>query len=73
VKEQLEQLALQMHRNGIGYSDAVREFRKAFLRIVLRRQVHDLELDVKALRVAHRRPPMSERIMVAQKKARTAR
>jgi DNA-binding protein Fis len=94
VKEQLEQLALQMHRNGMGYSDAVREFQKAFLRIVLRaqngnqvkaakisdihrntlrRQVHDLELDVKALRVAHRRPPMSERIMVAQKKARTAR
>jgi alpha-D-ribose 1-methylphosphonate 5-triphosphate synthase subunit PhnI len=38
VKEQLEQLALQMHRNGLRYCDAVREFQKAFLAAILREQ-----------------------------------
>jgi DNA-binding NtrC family response regulator len=36
VKEQLEKLALQMYRSGTSYSDAVREFQKAFLIAVLR-------------------------------------
>lgn len=39
-------------------------------RNTLRRQIHELELDVKSLRVARRRPPLSERALVAQKNAR---
>jgi DNA-binding protein Fis len=94
LKEKLEQLALQMHRSGAGYSAAVREFQKMFLATVLReqngnqvraakildmhrntlrRQIHDMALDVGALRGARRRPPSSERISVGQKKVRTAR
>ena len=38
LKEKLEQLALQMHRSGVGYSAAVREFQKMFLATVLREQ-----------------------------------
>jgi Fis family transcriptional regulator len=36
VKEQLENLVLQMYRAGISYSEAVREFRKTFILTVLR-------------------------------------
>jgi DNA-binding NtrC family response regulator len=36
VKEQLEKLVLQMYKNGVRYSEAVREFQKAFLVTVLR-------------------------------------
>ena len=36
MKEQLEALVLEMHRRGIRYSEAVREFRKAFISAVLR-------------------------------------
>lgn len=36
MKEQLEKLTLQMHRAGIRYSEAVREFQKTFLSVVLR-------------------------------------
>jgi hypothetical protein len=36
VKAQLEELVMQMHRNGITYSEAVREFKKAFLATVLK-------------------------------------
>jgi Fis family transcriptional regulator, factor for inversion stimulation protein len=39
-------------------------------RNTLRRQIHELELDIKSLRVARRRPPLSERALVAQKNAR---
>ncbi|MGH9530407.1 MAG: helix-turn-helix domain-containing protein [Terriglobales bacterium] len=38
MKEQLEKLVLQMYRDGIRYSEAVREFQKAFLTTVLREQ-----------------------------------
>ena len=36
MREQLEALVLEMHRRGILYSEAVREFRKAFICAVLR-------------------------------------
>lgn len=36
MKEQLETLTLQMYRAGIRYSEAVREFQKTFLSVVLR-------------------------------------
>jgi Fis family transcriptional regulator, factor for inversion stimulation protein len=36
VKEQLERLVLQMYRSGTPYSEAVREFQKAFVIAVLR-------------------------------------
>ena len=39
-------------------------------RNTLRRQIHELGLDVKSLRVARRRPPVSERVLVAQRNAR---
>ena len=39
-------------------------------RNTLRRQIQELGLDVKSLRVARRRPPLSERVLVAHKNAR---
>jgi Fis family transcriptional regulator len=39
-------------------------------RNTLRHQIHDLGLDIKALRVARRRPPLSERVLVGPKRAR---
>ncbi|PYX32478.1 MAG: histidine kinase [Acidobacteria bacterium] len=39
-------------------------------RNTLRRQIQELELDIKSLRVARRRPPLSERVLVAQRNAR---
>jgi len=38
VKEQLEKLVLQMYGSGTPYSEAVREFQKAFIVAVLRDQ-----------------------------------
>jgi DNA-binding NtrC family response regulator len=94
VKEELEQLVLQMYRSGLRYSDAVREFQRTFLATVLReanvnqvraakrlgihrntlrRQIRELELDIKALRVARRRPPSSERVFVGPKRARASK
>jgi len=35
VKDQLEALILQMHKSGILYSEAVREFKKKFILTVL--------------------------------------
>jgi len=35
VKDQLEALILQMHKGGILYSEAVREFKKRFILTVL--------------------------------------
>ena len=94
MKQELERLILQMYRNGLRYSDAVREFQRTFLATVLReentnqvraakrlgihrntlrRQIHELELDIKILRAARRRPPLSERSLVVQKGARSTR
>jgi Fis family transcriptional regulator, factor for inversion stimulation protein len=91
VKEQLEKLALQMYRSGIGYSEAVREFQKLFIVAVLREQkanqsraaqklgmhrntlrriIRKLELDIGLLRPTRRRPPVSERSVSAEKKAK---
>jgi Fis family transcriptional regulator, factor for inversion stimulation protein len=82
VKEQLERLVLQMHRSGTPYSEAVREFQKAFViavlrdlngnqvkaaeklrihRNTLRRTIQELDVNIKALRVSRRRPPVSAR------------
>ena len=36
MPDQLETLVLQMHRGGILYSEAVREFKKIFIAAVLR-------------------------------------
>lgn len=94
MKEELERLVLQMYRNGLRYSEAVREFQRTFLATVLRetnanqvraakrlgihrntlrRQIYELELDVKTLRVDRRRPPLSERTPVSQKSATVTR
>jgi DNA-binding NtrC family response regulator len=91
VKQEDERLVLQMYRNGLRYSDGVREFQRIFLATVLRdedvnqvraakklgihrntlrSQIRELELDVTVLRVARRRPPLSERPEVGQKKAK---
>jgi Fis family transcriptional regulator len=35
VKRELDSLVTQMHSSGIGYEDAVREFKKQYLREVL--------------------------------------
>jgi len=94
VKEELEQIALQMYRSGLQYSGAVREFQKMFLATVLRetnanqvraakklgihrntlrRQIHELKLDIKTLRVGCRRPVLSERVVVERKVPRSVR
>jgi Fis family transcriptional regulator, factor for inversion stimulation protein len=82
VKEQLERLVLQMYRSGTPYSEAVREFQKAFIitvlrdlngnqvrtagklgmhRNTLRRTLQELDVDISAVRVLRRRPPVSAR------------
>ena len=94
MKEELEQIALQMYRSGLQYSGAVREFQKMFLATVLRetnanqvraakklgihrntlrRQIQELELDIKMLRVGRRRPVLSERVVVERKMPRATR
>lgn len=81
VKEQLERLTLQIYRQGMRYSEAVKEFQKTFLTVVLRdhhanqvkaakalrihrntlrRQIIELELDIRALRGPRRRPPATD-------------
>jgi len=93
VKEEFERLVLQMYRNGLLYSEAVREFQRTFLSTVLReenanqvkaakrlrihrntlrRQIQQLELDIKSLRAARRRPPLSERSLGGHKRARSS-
>jgi DNA-binding NtrC family response regulator len=91
VKEQLEKLVLQMYRSGTAYSEAVREFQKAFIIAVLRdlngnqvraaaklgmhrnslrRNLQELDLDIKSMRASRRRPPVSARpIAMRDKKA----
>jgi len=94
VKQELEQIVLQMYRSGLQYSAAVREFQKTFLatalreananqvraakklgihRNTLRRQIHELELDIKTLRIGRRRPALSERVVGERKMPRAAR
>ena len=89
MKEQLEKLVLQMYRSGTPYSEAVREFQKAFITAVLRdmngnqvraarqlgmhrntlrRNLRELELDIKAMRASRRRPPVSARPPVMRDK-----
>jgi Fis family transcriptional regulator, factor for inversion stimulation protein len=91
MKEELEQIVLQMYRSGLQYSGAVREFQKTFLATVLReananqvraakklgihrntlrRQIHELELDIKTLRSGRRRPALSERVVLKRKMPR---
>ena len=91
MKEQLEKLVLQMYRSGTQYSEAVREFQRAFITAVLRdmngnqvraarqlgmhrntlrRNLQELDLDVKSMRASRRRPPVSARpIAMRDKKA----
>ena len=38
MKEELEQVVLQMHRSGLRYSEAVREFHRSFLATALREE-----------------------------------
>lgn len=38
MKVQLENLTLQMHKSGIAYLEAVREFQKVFILTVLQEQ-----------------------------------
>jgi Fis family transcriptional regulator, factor for inversion stimulation protein len=88
----IEKLVLEMHRSGTPYSEAVREFQKAFIitvlrdlnwnqvraagklsmhRNTLRRTLHELDVDIRALRVLRRRPPVSARLSaIGEKKAR---
>lgn len=94
VKEQLEQIVLQMYRSGLQYSVAVRQFQRTFLATVLRelnanqvraakklgihrntlrRQIQELEVDIKILRVGRRRPVLSERVVVERKMPRATR
>jgi DNA-binding NtrC family response regulator len=42
-------------------------------RNTLRRQIHELGLDLESLRVARRRPPLGERGLAAQKNARATK
>ena len=93
MKEQLERLVLQMYRSGTPYSEAVWEFRKAFITTVLRdqngnqvkaaeklsihrntlrRNLQELDVDIKAVRVSRRRPPVNAKLSgMGQKKAGT--
>lgn len=94
MKDELEQIVLEMYRSGLQYSGAIREFQKTFLATVLReananqvraakqlgihrntlrRQIQELELDIKMLRVGRRRPVLSERIVVERKMPRATR
>lgn len=89
MKEQLEKLVLQMYRSGTPYSEAVREFQKAFITAVLRdlngnqvraarqmdmhrntlrRNLQELDLDIKSMRGSRRRPPVSARPLAMRDK-----
>ena len=88
MKEELEDIVLQIYRSGLRYSEAVREFQRMFLatalretnanqvraakklgihRNTLRRQIRELEPDIKTMRVGGRRPPSSERVVIERK------
>ena len=89
MKEQLEKLVLQMYRSRTKYSEAVREFQKAFITAVLRefngnqvkaarqlgmhrntlrRNLQELDLDIKSMRASRRRPPVSARPIAMEDK-----
>jgi DNA-binding NtrC family response regulator len=91
VKEELEKLVVHMYRNGMQYSEAVREFQSVFIltvlrehkanqfraaqklgmhRNTLRRIIRKLKVDIRLLRPARRRPPLRERPVSLEKKAR---
>ena len=78
TKAQLETLVLRMHRTGILYSEALGEFKKQFILVILRdvnwnqskaarvlgmhrrtlvRTLRKLDIDIRTLRKAERRPP----------------
>ncbi len=78
TKAQLETLVRRMHRTGILYYEALGEFRRQFILVVLRdvnwnqskaarvlgmhrstlvRTLRELNIDIRALRNADRRPP----------------
>jgi Fis family transcriptional regulator len=84
MKGELDALISQMHKGGILYTEAVREFRKAFIAAVwesngnqskaarelgMRRNTATaLTLDVRALRPGSRRLPRSERFVTVAKR-----
>jgi len=93
VKQQLERLVLQMYRSGTPYPEALREFQKVFIIVVLRdlnwnqvrasqelgmhrntlrRNLRELGVDIKELRVLRRRPPESARPSAAGQKQKSA-
>ena len=90
TKTQLETLVRRMHRTGILYYEALEEFKKQFILVVLRdvnwnksqtarileihrstlvRILRELNIDIRTLRTAERRPPYG--IGISQKKTFT--
>ena len=51
MKTQLEALVLEMHRRGILYSEAVHEFKKAYITAVLRENKGNRVKSARALRM----------------------
>src|SRR5437660_4593380 len=91
TKTQLETLVRLMHKTGILYYEALEEFKKQFILVVLQdvngnkskaarilemhrstlvRILRELNIDIRTLRTAERRPPYGTGI--AQKKTFTA-
>ncbi len=89
VRHQIENLVVQMHESGIGYAEAVREFKRRFIlnvlernkgnqsraarelgmhRNTLSRTLAELEINGTDARGIGRRPPVSEKPLVAGKK-----
>jgi len=60
TKSQLETLVRRMHTTGILYYEALEEFKKQFILVVLR-SLRELHIDNRALRNAERRPPHGTR------------
>ncbi len=55
MKEEFERLVLQMYRNGLLYSEAVREFQRTFLSTVLREENANQVKAAKRLRIHRKR------------------
>jgi len=89
VRHQIENLVAQMHESGIGYAEAVREFKRRFIlnvlernkgnqsraarelgmhRNTLSRTLAELDINGSDVRSIGRRPPTSERPLMAEKK-----
>ena len=94
VRRELDSLVTQMHSSGIRYEDAVREFKKQYLREVLMahrgnqckaaeelgmhrntlsRAMAELGLDLAEVRAGLKRPPRSERPVLARHARSTAK